>query len=234
MNKVLKFVAFIFRRDISILRTIYFNFHYFSYPTAVKFPVILHKSVRLRKTRGKIVLEGPIKTGMVHLGKNTYGFQSKHDYTIWEQLGGTIILENKVLLGQATFIHVGKNAVLKIERNTGFGGNDKIICETSVTIKENTIVAWNVQIIDTDFRATINTITKTRNCSRKAIVIGKNNWLCFDCSILKGSITPDYCIVGAGSIINKDFSDAGENVVIGNENNVKVIAKYITWDKELS
>jgi hypothetical protein len=47
---------------------------------------------------------------------------------------------------------------------------------------------------------------------------------------LKGSITPDYCIVGAKSIINKDFSDAGEYIVIGIENNAKVLTKYISWD----
>jgi len=231
LNKIIRSVAYLLRNDISILKTFYFNFHYFSFPIAVKFPIILYKSVRFRKTRGRIIIDSrPIKTGMIHIGKETYGFQWKHDYTIWEQHGGTVILENGINIGKGTFISVGINAVLKIEQNTGFGGNDRIICWESITVKAFTKVAWDVQIIDTDFKATINTITKTKNCVKKAIIIGKNNWLCFGCTILKGSITPDYCIVGAKSIINKDFSDAGEYIVIGIENNAKVLTKYISWD----
>jgi acetyltransferase-like isoleucine patch superfamily enzyme len=167
---------------------------------------------------------------MIHIGEKSYGFQCKHDYTIWEQHEGTVILENGVIIGKGTFIVVGNNAVLKIEQNTRLGGNDKIICFESITIKANTKVAWDVQIIDTDFHTTINTITKTKNCFKKAIIIGKSNWLCLGCTILKGSITPDNCIVGAKSVINKDFSNAGENIVIGSENNTKVITKFISWD----
>ena len=167
---------------------------------------------------------------MVRIGKKTYGFQRRQDYTIWEQYDGTVIFESGVHIGKGTFIHVGKNAVLKVEQNVGFGGNDKIICDKSITIKANTNAAWDVQIIDTDFRATINTIFKTKSCLKKDIVIGSHNWLCFGSTILKGSITPNNCIISANSLINKDLSDAGENIVIGIEGNVKVLAKYITWD----
>ena len=234
LNKVFKSINFLIGNKLSILKTVYFNVHYFSFSIAIKFPVFIFKSVKLKKTKGQIVIDSNfIKPGIIHIGKKVYGFQGKHDYTIWEQQGGIIILGTGVKIGKGTFISVGKNAELKIEQNTGFGGNDRIICWKSITIKENTIVAWDVQIIDTDFRATINTITKTKNQVEKEIVIGKNNWLCFGSTILKGSITPNHCIVGAKSIINKDFSNAGENIVIGMENTVKVLAKYISWDSSV-
>jgi hypothetical protein len=229
--KTIKSVSVLLDHDFSIWRTVYFNFHYFSFRTAIKFPIILYKSVRFKKLLGQVIIDCPtIKTGMIHFGKETYGFQWKHDYTIWEQLGGTVILENGVAIGQGTFIVVGKNAVFKMEQYSKLGGNDKVICGNSITIKANTLVAWDVQIIDTDFRATINTITRTKNFIKKPIIIGKNNWLCFGCTILKGSITPDYCIISAKSLINKDFSSAGEHIVIGMDNNAKVISKYIDWD----
>jgi carbonic anhydrase/acetyltransferase-like protein (isoleucine patch superfamily) len=230
-KKNLRSLVLLLKNGFSLWRTLYFNFHYFPFQTAIRLPVILYKSVRFKRLKGQIIIDCPtIKTGMIHLGRETYGFQWKRDHTIWEQQGGTVILGKGVSIGQGTFIGLGKNAVLKMEQYAKLGGNDKIICGDSITIKENTLVAWDVQIIDTDFRATINTITKTKNCIKKSIVIGKNNWLCIGSTILKGSITPDYCIVAANCLINKDFSKDGQNIVIGMENNAKVISKYISWD----
>lgn len=231
LNKILKSVASLFKNKISIWRTLYFNFHYLPFSLAVKMPVILFKGVRLRKTKGRIIIDSlPIETGMVRIGRKSYGFIRRQDYTIWEQYDGTVVFESGVNIGKGTFIHVGNNAILKVGQNTCFGGNDRIICDKSITINANSKVAWDVQIIDTDFRATINTISKTKNCFRKEIIIGSHNWLCFGSTILKGSITPNNCIVGANSLINKDFSDAGENIVIGMESKAKVLAKYLSWD----
>jgi|WetSurSiteA1Bulk_404760.scaffolds.fasta_scaffold00138_12 hypothetical protein len=231
LYKTLKSLAFLFRNNIAVFRTVYFNFHYFPFAIATKFPVILYRTIRLKKNKGKVILDGhPIKTGMVQIGKKTYGFHRKQDHTIWELYDGTVIFESGVRLGKGTFVHVGKNAILTLGQDTGFGGNAKIICDKSITIKAHTKVAWDVQIIDTDFRATVNTVTKTKNYVKKEIVIGSHNWLCFGSTILKGSVTPNNCIVSANSLLNKDFSDAGENIVIGMDSNVKVLAKYITWD----
>ena len=167
---------------------------------------------------------------MIHIGKNHYGFQQRNMHTIWEHKGGKIIFDNNVILGQGTSVTVGKEAELKLGKSTHFGGYVRIICQESITIKESTIVAWDVQIVDTDFGQTINTIIKSKNRMTKPIVIGKRNWLGFGCTILKGSVTPDNCIVKAKSLIDKDFSESGENIVLGSENNVKVLAKYISWD----
>lgn len=228
---IFKAFCSLLKNNISIWKTLYFNFHYLTFSNAIKLPFIVHKGVKFNKTRGQVIFEcQPLKTGMIHIGNKSYGFSRRHDHTIWEQFEGSAIFEGSVNFGKGTFIHIGKDAVLRIGKNTGFGGNDKIICDKSITIKENTKVAWDVQIIDTDFRATLNTITKSKNCFKKEIIIGSQNWLCFGSTILKGSITPNNCIIGANSIINKDLSEYGENIVIGMESNVKVLAKYIGWE----
>jgi acetyltransferase-like isoleucine patch superfamily enzyme len=229
--KVFQAVAIIFNNNISVWKTVYFNFHYFPFTVASKLPIILYKGVKFNKTKGRIILDSlPIKTGMVGIGKKTYGFVKRQDYTIWEQYDGTVFFESGVNIGKGTFVHVGNDAILKVGQDTRFGGNARIICDKSITIKAHSKVAWDVQLCDTDFRATINTITKAKNCFKREIIIGSHNWLCFGSTILKGSITPDYCIVGANTTINKDFSKEGENIVIGMDSNAKVLAKYISWD----
>lgn len=164
---------------------------------------------------------------LVTIGKGMYGFQWKNEYTIWEQSGGIIIFEEGVELGKGTYICVGENAILRLGQNVHFGGHARLICMKSITIKSNTIVAWDVHIMDSDFKATINIVTNHINIIEKPIVIGNNNWLCFGCKILKGSITPDFCIVSAGTIINKDFSHVGEKIVLSMIESVKVIAQGI-------
>jgi acetyltransferase-like isoleucine patch superfamily enzyme len=216
---------------ISVLRTAYFNFHYFPFSTAIKLPVIVYRGVKLRGTGGKIILAGKrVTTGMVHLGKRTYGFQHRFDVTIWEQHSGTVVFEEKVAIGKGTFISVGEDAVLHFCRNTRFGGDDRIMCMKSITIGADTIAAWDVTITDTDFRPTVNTIFNTRNVEKKAIVIGEENWLCFGCTILKGAVTPNACIVGANTTISKDYGNAGENIVIGHANEAQVTIRNIKYD----
>jgi acetyltransferase-like isoleucine patch superfamily enzyme len=230
MSKLFNILLFILKNKISIIRTIYFNFHYFPVPIAIKFPIILHRNVRLKEIKGKIVLDSSlIKSGMVRIGKENYGFQWGHVYTIWEHLGGTVFFQNNISIGRGSFVSIGKSGTLKIEHDTEFGGDDRIICMKSVTIKANTKVAWDVQIIDTDYIATMNTITNAVNYSEKPIIIGERNWLCFGSTFLKGSVTPNNCIVSAKTCVKSDYSAVGEFIVLANKNNPEVVAKMIKY-----
>ncbi|OBR89902.1 hypothetical protein CLRAG_38790 [Clostridium ragsdalei P11] len=53
---------------LGIPKTILFNFRYFSLKDAIKFPIILSHRVVLSKMDGKIVIEAPIKFGMIRIG----------------------------------------------------------------------------------------------------------------------------------------------------------------------
>ena len=48
-------------------KTIWFNFHYLPYRQAVKLPIILYKP-KLKKCKGKVQIDAPIKSGMICLG----------------------------------------------------------------------------------------------------------------------------------------------------------------------
>ena len=55
------------------LKTIYFNFHYFSFKTAVKLPVFISANSNILNLKGKIEIKGEIKTGMIELGYGHLG-----------------------------------------------------------------------------------------------------------------------------------------------------------------
>ena len=54
------------------------------------------------------------------------------------------------------------------------------------------------------------------------MVIGNNVWIGNRCTINKGTVLPDFCVVASGSYVNKDFSEYGEKATIGG-----MPAKYI-------
>lgn len=233
IQKIARALHYPFTQRLSLIRSLYFNLNYFPFKVAVRLPVFIYRGVSLKKMNGRIHLNfEQLKPGSVRIGKYNYGFHSRHDSTIWEQKGGTVIFGRDISVGKGTFISVGKNACMKIGNNVNMGGNDKIICNQFVTLGSNTMVAWDVQIIDTDFHRTLNTVFKTHTNAERPIVIGNHNWLGFGCSVLKGTVTPNRCIIAANTTLRNDFSGEGENIVLGQDQTAKVTAKYISFEQE--
>jgi len=201
MSKILKYLF-----DISYFKTIYINFHYLPFKQAIRLPIIIASRVKLNNLSGKLRLSAsPIKFGIIRIGFRVYGFQTQSDKTIIENQGGEIILNENIFIGHGTFLGIGKFGKLVINENVMIAGNSKIICRDEIIIGKNSRIAWEATIIDTDFHETINIHNQERSIGKKPISIGDNNWIGFGTTVLKGTRTPNFCIVGAKSLINKDY-----------------------------
>lgn len=53
---------------INLWKTVYFNFHYFPFKTAVRMPVFIYKRTLLYKMGGDILIDAPVRTGMMKFG----------------------------------------------------------------------------------------------------------------------------------------------------------------------
>lgn len=228
-------LIYLLKYNVSVVKTLYFNLNYFPLKIAARFPVVIYRGTRLKSLKGKVELDFfPVKPGAVQIGRKRYGFHTRHHVTVWEQQGGTVIFGKNIVIGKGTFFMIGEHANLKFGHDISFGGNDKLICKKSVEIGNRTVAAWDVQITDTDFHPTVNTVFNTVNCAEKPIRIGNHNWLGFGSAILKGSVTPDNCIVAANTTIRQDHSSDGKNIVLGQEPDAKVTAKYVRFDMHAS
>lgn len=69
--------------------------------------------------------------------------------------------------------------------------------------------------MDTDWHSIQNTITGEIYPDTKEIIIGNNVWIGTRSVILKGSVIPDGCIIGANTLCSKYFSET-ESVIAGN------------------
>ena len=210
--KQCRLIFSLIRNIIPILR---FNFHYFPFSQAIKLPVFLNNA-HLHVMKGTVRIEADeIRPGMIRLGfpwtcmKQNKGFH-------WLNSGG-VIFSNNIIIANDSVVEIGKNGILKIGECARFNGGLRLSCQKSITIGNSVLGSWDISMFDTDFHRMKNceTNNKVRSCSNP-IIVGNNCWIGFGVTIMKGSQIGNGCIVGAKSLLAKDYSNATNTVFAGN------------------
>jgi acetyltransferase-like isoleucine patch superfamily enzyme len=128
---------------------------------------------------------------------------------------GTIILYNpmgKVVIGDRVYI----------------GHTSTIFCYKEIVIRDDVMISWGCTLIDTNAHSLISSERSTdvldwkkgwnfkdwSNVKSGEIFIGEKSWIGFNTIILKNVKLERGCVVGAGSIVTKDFREF--SVIAGN------------------
>jgi acetyltransferase-like isoleucine patch superfamily enzyme len=210
MKQLLNFIL-----KVAWLKSLYFNLHYLPLKQGLRCPIILAPGVKLLTVRGEVLIKTQgVSYGMIKIGFKHYGFQTNNDKTILENNGGKLIFNGRAEIGQGTAVIIGKNGNLYLKKGVCIGGNSKIICYDHITIGINSRFAWDVTIMDTDFHKTLNLLTNELNEGKEPIVIGDHNWIGFGTTILKGTCTPDFCVIAANSLLLKGYK-CGDHCLLG-------------------
>lgn len=210
---------------VSIWRTLFFNFYMLPFRKAIKIPFIIGRNTYFYDLSGTILIEGNITTGLIR-----FGFFGE-DTQMWNNDKTLLYIKGKVLFkGSARFgvgltIRVEKEGVLDIGKDVMVSNNSKIICYEKISIGEHSRIAWETQIIDTSFHFIKDVNTGTISQLNSKIIIGKNNWIGNRSSIMKGAVTPNYCIVASGSLVNKPLTFPANCIVAGTP--VKLIKENV-------
>ena len=222
INKIIK----VFKK-VNLLKTLYFNFHYFPFKIAVRLPVFIFWRSELYKMKGTILINAHISTGMLKFGCHGLGTQDLfYSRTMWE-VYGTLILDGKANIGRGSKISIGEDATLILGKNFSITGNSTIISQKEITFGSDCLLSWDILIMDTDFHHIMDKDYNKIN-NPEAIKIGKHVWIGCRNTILKGVSIADNTVISANSIITRSFFE--ENCVIGGHGkNVNVIKKDIIW-----
>lgn len=191
----------------NLLKTIKFNFKMLPFKQAVRMPLFFYGKTDFRSLKGKVLINGPITSGMIKVGIKDEYVDTSIGNTIWT-INGTIIFNGPLKIWRGSYFLVAKNAVLNIGSNeTKLGSHLKIMCFNSITIGDCVRVAWECQIYDTSFHylELLNRNNEIQHLS-KPVVIGDRVWLGNRSTVSKGAIIPNDTIIASGSIVNKDFS----------------------------
>lgn len=183
--------------EISIIKTIRFNLHYFG-KRGLHFPVIIAKNVILKNMRGEVQLKS-YKTGNVRIGFDGTGIcDVKRQKSIW-YVSGNVSLEENVKIAAGVKLSVGANGILMIGKESSININTQIICMKNIKIGDGVVISWDDLIMDSDFHQ-MQDQTTLKEIS-KPIIIGNKVWIGCRTIMLKGTSISDGCVVAAGNVI---------------------------------
>lgn len=199
---------------INWTKTLYFNFSKFPFGTAKKFPVYFYGKVKLRNISGQIIIDAPIRSGMIGFGQ-PYEIITRSKRTAEFFLEGKMTFTGHVQFGIDYFIYVAENAVVEMGHMASLGNNGKLICYNKITFGKYARIGFESQIMDSNFHQMTDTVTNEKFPMTGQVAIGAYNYFGNRISVMQGTITPAYCTVASNSVCNKDYSSEGGNILIG-------------------
>lgn len=167
-----------------------------------------------------------ISPAMIQIGYKIVGnVDEKYERSIIEiRRHGKVIFDGKCYLGSGIRLNVCKE--LRFGDNVRINGNTNICCFSGVEIGRDVLVSWDCLFMDTDFhRVYIN--GKIAN-SNSSIKIGNNCWIGCRTTVLKGSEIPAGSVVGAGSLVCKQFDK--ENCIYAG-NPARLLKDNVRWEE---
>lgn len=203
-----------FSLKVNWIKTIYFNFKMFPFSIAKKLPVYFYGMVKFNDLNGEIIIDAPIKSGMIGFGQ-PYEIFSKSAGNAEIFIAGKVVFEGYCQFGLDYFLYVAKDACLKMGNMSSLGTNGKIICYDEIIFGDYCRIGFDSQVIDTNAHQMINIITNEKFPITLPILLGNYNYFSNRVSILQSTITPDYCTTASNSLCNKDYTNLGQNILIG-------------------
>lgn len=230
MFKTILKVKSIAKRVLSVnwVLSLKINLYYFEIVKAIKFPILVGYGVRIAHLGDKHTISIPSKFGALCFGlkRGPFALGNSHSFW-WIGTGARLTILGTCRMSKGVNMKLFDNAELVI--GDGFTSNADLIisCASKIEFGEDTLIGWNVTIMDNDGGHTIMREGLVRNFPRP-ITIGNHVWLSSYSSILKGSIVPDGSIVGQKASVAGLRNAPNNCVIIGNP--ASVISSGVKWN----
>lgn len=219
-------IRYIFSLIVSLPITIYVNFRCLPFKTALKLPIFIGYKTHIDKLSRNIRFGCEPTTFMVRIGwGGTKGRElGKKNYLLLNknasiQFNGRCTMSSGISL----ILDLG---TLEIGENFFCNKNCTISCNDKITIGDNVLFGWNVEVLDSDNHKVIHK-NKVKACDREIVKIGNHVWVASFSHILKNSFIPNGSIVAYHSLVTKQFE--GEKLLLGGCP-AKVIEEQIEWE----
>ena len=196
-----------------LIPSAYFNFHYLPLKQAIKLPILLYKPHFIR-LKGKVVIDcAKISTGMIQLGPLVNTCNPNCGISI-DNRGGSIVFKGRAQFANDSYLMVCKDAILTLGRDLDC--NCKIKCAKSIDIGDETWIAYDSMIMDSDWHALTDVTTGKLLKKESPVKIGRHNFISYKCIVTKGASTPDFATFMPGSLINKVYEGEENSLYGGN------------------
>lgn len=224
---IIKLLSLFFK--LNIFKSIYLNFNYLPFRQACCFPIWVYRKTSLCKVKGKIIINAPVRIGMLKIGPHGLGTQDiLYSRTIWD-VAGVLTINGKICLGRGTKISISAHGNVVLGNLFSISGGSSIICSKKIIFGDNCLLSWDILIMDTDFHYILDSSGLIVN-EPSPIEIGNNVWIGCRSTILKGCKISSGNIIAANSTISKSF--LSENCIVGGHGkDCMIIKKDIHWKR---
>lgn len=198
---------------INLFKTVYFNLKKLPLNKALKLPIHFYGKVDFVNLQGEFV----INKETVNFGMIVFG--GKHEMVISSNVAtriynsGKIVFDGEAMFARGINIMVWNYGELLFGSNFSLGSLSRIICFRKITFKENVLISWEVQIVDTDFHFIVSDDKIKDNCGE--VFIDRNVWIGSRSSILKKTFLPINSIVGSDSLCSGNYLEKyGDSILL--------------------
>ena len=201
---------------LNLFSTIYLNFRLCKLKDAIRLPLFFYGDVFLDCTMGVFEFPNGVHPGMVKFGVNSGHFSAPKGKTyLYLKESSKVIVHGDCYFSIDVALRLTESAVLELSNKVRIGDSVKIMCENYIFIGENTDITFESQIIDTNFHYIEELDTGSIARKNQPVIIGSNNWIGNHTSVMKGTHTSDWCIVGSGSLLNKNYGEEPYTIIAG-------------------
>lgn len=209
-------------------KTIYINFRCLPAKQAMKLPIVLMgKTKTFGLKRNAIQINTNPRFAMINFGsQNTAkkGILTGKKTTIYIEDGGTIVFDGEASIGRGSSL-CASGGMITIGNKFSCNANCFIYCQNRITIGEDVLLGWNINIRDNDGHPLTDENGLIINPS-KEIIIGNCVWIASYVDILKGVSLPDGTVVGTRSLVTHSV-DKKNTLIAGIP--AKIIKEQIFW-----
>ena len=190
-----------FKNPISFLYSIWFNLRYLRLHDAIRMPMLVSPSIKVRRIkRGSIRFSNPFPF-MVRIGLwGTDGIYAHKGYL--HIVSGTVTFHGVATISRGFSL---KNDAGNISFGKGFFCNTNCIFYNNqhIILGDNCIIGWNCSLRTSDGHS-ITYIDGHQNQSR-GIAVGNHVWIAANSNISKGVEIANDCVVSQNSLVIKSL-----------------------------
>ena len=214
-----------YKRRVNWLATIYFNLRTLPLKVAFKFPVYVYGKTGFGNLSGNVIIDSPeIVRGMIKLGRHRddYTLPSRQYVTI---ASGTIVFKGFASIAQGFILRV-IGGTLVIGDKVWLGQSVLIDCSERIEIGEDTGITYNCRLSDSNHHYVIDSNNDVRRNSG-TIRLAHSCWIGNNSVITHGTVLSPYTICTHGSLLNKDYPtlyDSNDSMILAGVP-AKMIAK---------
>jgi len=189
-----------------------------------KLPILIANTVKtVELPKGSIEIVNPCRFG-IRIGFGGSDGVAEGPGSLIVRGNGRIVFQGKTGIGAGSSLRV-EGGTLKLGANFSCNKNCFISCAERITIGNDVLVGWNVNIRDGDGHSILS--QGQAGTSKKPVTIGGHVWIAAYADILKGVHIPDGCVVAYRSCVTKPFTE--KNTLIAGYP-AKAVRHDIQWN----